>query len=99
MANPLLTALKPVVSGAKSAVTNVAKHTIHNLAVAVPVTALAGAYLVSKLLSPGGVKENVSDVIINGVDRDELIRAELDLAELKRAKSLKSKAKPHDQFL
>ena len=83
----------------KDAVTTVGKYALNNLAVAVPVTALAGAYLVSRLLSPGGVRDNVSDIIINGVDRDELIRSGLDLAELKRSKSLKSKAKPHDQFL
>lgn len=83
----------------KDAVTAVGKYALNNLAVAVPITALAGAYLVSRLLSPGGVRDNVSDIIINGVDRDELIRSGLDLEELKRSKSLKSTSKPHDQFL
>lgn len=70
-----------------------------SLMIAVPATTLAAAYMVSKLVSPGGVKANVNDIIINAKEQDLLAGSLRDLERLKIRKALESKAKPHDQFV
>ena len=69
------------------------------LYVAVPVTALAAAYMASRLISPGGVKGNVPDIVIANNERANLMQSIRELERLKLTKALKSTAKPHDQFV
>lgn len=70
-----------------------------SMLVAIPATTLAAAYMISKLTSPGGVKENVNDILINANEQDILAMSLRDLERLKLRKKLNSKAKPHDQFV
>ncbi len=69
------------------------------LYVAVPVTALVAAYMASRLLSPGGVRENVSDIVINNNEHANLMQSIRELDRLEAYKALKSTAKVHDQFI
>lgn len=69
------------------------------LYVAVPITALATAYMASRLLSPTAVKDNVSDVVINNNEKANLMQSLRELNRLEAMKALVSKAKPHDQFI
>ena len=69
------------------------------LFVAVPVTTLAATYLASKLLSPGAVKENLNDIVINANEKSNLAETVRDLERLRARKKLQSTAKIHDQFV
>lgn len=69
------------------------------LAVAVPTTALAAAYIVSKLRSPSGVRENLNDIVINANEKAMLASSIRDFERLKARKRLQSTAKIHDQFV
>lgn len=72
------------------------------LAFAVPLTTLAAAYMVARLTSPGGVSENVTDMMINSNARDNLALSLNDLRKLvskKRRKELGNTANIHDQFV
>lgn len=69
------------------------------LYVAVPITALAAAFMVSKLLSPGGVRENIPDIVINNNEKSNLIQSIRELERLEMAKRLNNTSKIHDQFV
>ena len=69
------------------------------LYVAVPLTALAVAYMASRILSPGGVKSNIPDMVIANTEHANLVQSIRELERLEHAKSLKNKSKVHDQFI
>jgi hypothetical protein len=71
----------------------------NTLLVGVPMTSLAAAYMVSRLLSPSAVKDNLNDIVINANEETNLAEGLRDLARLKARKRMQSTAKIHDQFV
>ena len=94
---------KDLVSGAFSKAKDAGKYAYEKgrdgLYVAVPVTALAAAYMVSKLMSPDGVKENINDIVINANEKTNLAESIRDIERLKLRKQLSGTQKIHDQFI
>lgn len=67
---------------------------------AIPLSALAAAYLASTITSPKVQAEVADDVLINATERESLATSMRDLEELKRANALSAdKLKIHDQFI
>lgn len=71
----------------------------NTLLVGIPATTLAAAYMVSRLMSPTAVKDNINDIVINANEETNLAEGLRDLARLKARKRLQSTAKIHDQFV
>ena len=93
---------KPVAATAKGAAKvgyEAVKKGQEALYAALPITTLATAYMVARILSPGGVRENVSDIVINNTEKANLIQSIRELERLAINKKLNSTAKPHDQFV
>lgn len=88
--------IKPVVGGTQKVIGTGAKIALG----AIPLSALAGAYLAATIASPKAQSEIAEDAVINAVERESLATSMRDLEELRRINALDSnKLRIHDQFI